>query len=174
VAVATKTIYVSDGDMALYERAQELAGGNLSRAIVLALRRYVDAEDAKSEGFEEIVVTVGPGRGRRQRFMGVLLADWGRSTKDREEQYRVYQSRSGKFVVHVKRSAEYVHTGGADGEARGVRKYFSPNQTWGTSAATATLDIFDTLDDLKQVMPAELYELAAAAVQQPGVEDLDI
>ena len=33
-----KTIYVSDDDLALYKRAQELAG-NLSQAISTALRR---------------------------------------------------------------------------------------------------------------------------------------
>ena len=37
-----KTIYVSDGDLPIYQRAQELAGGNLSSAITTALRRYVD------------------------------------------------------------------------------------------------------------------------------------
>ena len=42
VAVPNKTIYVSDGDLKLYQRAQELAGGNLSAAIARraqALRR---------------------------------------------------------------------------------------------------------------------------------------
>ena len=104
----------------------------------------------------------------------MLLATWGRSTKDRTEEYRVYESRTGKFVVHVKRSPEYVHSGGADGSARGMRKYFSQDQTWGTSAATATLEIVDTLDELKDAIPAELYGLVAAAVQQPAIEDLDI
>jgi hypothetical protein len=42
VAVPNKTIYVSDGDLQLFQRAQELAGGNLSAAISKALRRFVD------------------------------------------------------------------------------------------------------------------------------------
>ena len=33
MAVPNKTIYVSDGDMPLFQRAQELASGNLSAAI---------------------------------------------------------------------------------------------------------------------------------------------
>jgi hypothetical protein len=45
VVVPNKTIYVSDGDLPLYQRAQELAGDNLSAAIAAALRRYVDVED---------------------------------------------------------------------------------------------------------------------------------
>src|SRR4029079_834408 len=51
VAVPNKTIYVSDGDLKLFARAQELAGGNLSAAISRALRRYVDAQEGLKEGF---------------------------------------------------------------------------------------------------------------------------
>ena len=51
-----KTIYVSDGDLSIYQRAQDLAGGNLSAAISSALRRYVDVEEGRREGYDEIVV----------------------------------------------------------------------------------------------------------------------
>src|SRR6266581_2750040 len=54
--VPNKTIYVSDGDLPLYQRAQELAGDNLSAAITAALRRYVDIEEGRREGFDEITV----------------------------------------------------------------------------------------------------------------------
>ena len=40
-----KTIYVSDGDLPVFQRAQELADGNLSQAISRALRRFVDVEE---------------------------------------------------------------------------------------------------------------------------------
>ena len=30
----------------------------------------------RSEGFEEIIVRVGPGKGRKVRFVGVLLGEW--------------------------------------------------------------------------------------------------
>ena len=55
-----KTIYVSEGDLPIFQRAQELAGGNLSSAIARALRRYVDLEEGLREGFDEIIVRVGP------------------------------------------------------------------------------------------------------------------
>ena len=45
-----RTIYVSEDDQALYQRAQELAGGNLSSAISTALKRYVEIEDARVAG----------------------------------------------------------------------------------------------------------------------------
>jgi len=75
VHVPNKTIYVSDGDMPLYRRAQELAGDNLSAAISAALRRYVDVEEGRREGFDEIIVRVGPGKGRKVRFTGILLGE---------------------------------------------------------------------------------------------------
>ncbi len=39
-----KTIYVADGDGPLFERAQALAGGNLSAAIAQAIRQLVDGD----------------------------------------------------------------------------------------------------------------------------------
>ncbi len=71
-----KTIYVSDGDLPLFQRAQELAGDNLSAAISAALRRFVDVEEGEQEGFDEITVRVGPRPGRKVRFIGVLLGEW--------------------------------------------------------------------------------------------------
>jgi EXLDI family protein len=172
--VPNKTIYVADGDLPLFQRAQELAGGNLSATITRALRRLVELEEGKLEGYEEITVKVGPGAGRRQRFIGVLLAELGRSTKDRVEQFRVYRSRTGKFVLHVERSKEVLWTAGADGTAHGWRKHFSSDQQWGSTAPTATLEVVDSLDELRVKIPAELYDLVAAAVDQPVIEDLDI
>lgn len=169
-----KTIYVADDDLPLFQRAQELSGGNLSATITRALRRLVEFEEGKLEGFEEITVRVGPGTGRRQRFTGVLLAQLERSTKDRVEQFHVYRSRTGKFVVHVHRSAEMVWSAGADGSAQGWRKYFSSDQQYGSTAPTATLEVVDSLDELRPMIPVELYDLVAANADNSVIEDLDI
>ena len=171
-----KTIYISSSDIPLFERAQELAGGNLSAAIATALRSYVDIEEARGEGFEEITVQVGPGKGRMVRFVGVLLGEWGRGTKDRVEAYRVYRGRNGKFAVHTQRSPEQAWKGGSDedGSSSGWRKYFSPNQAWGSNTGISTLDVSDTPEELRQAIPAELWEMVAAAAEQAPIEDLDI
>lgn len=173
--VPNKTIYVSDDDLPLYKRAQELSGGNLSSAIALALRRYVDVEEGREEGFQEIVVKVGPGGVRKQRFSGVLLGEWGRSTSQKVEEYKVYVSRSGKFVLHVSRSPEWKS--GDDKHNSGWRSWignWSSNQTWGYTPAESTLHVVDTLDELLTLVPDELHDMVAAAAQQPQVEDLDI
>jgi EXLDI family protein len=173
-AVPNKTIYVADADLPLFQRAQELTGDNLSATIVRALRRLVEIEEGRTEGFEEITVRVGTGTGRRQRFVGVMLVEWRRSTGEREETYRVYRSRSEKYVLHLKRSSESIWTAGADGQATGWRKHVASDQQWGTLPRTASLQVFEDLDSLREHVPHELYTLIEAAAGQPVIEDLDI
>ena len=171
-----KTIYVSDDDAPLYQRAQELAGGNLSAAISAALRRYVDVEEGRQEGYDEIIVTVGTGAGRKVRFSGMLLGEWQRSTSTRTESIRVYRSRTGKFVVHTERSPEWTTPDG-DKWTTGWRGWignWSPNQTHTYISGEATLKVADTVEALRELVPAELYDVVAAVAAQPPVEDLDI
>ncbi len=163
-----KTIYVSEGDLPLYERAQELAGGNLSAAIAMALRRFVEAQEALREGYEEITVRVGLGKGRKLRFSGVLLGEWKHYTESREDRSRVYRTPKGKYAVHLQRSSEW--TSGSNAE--GWRKYLS--QDWRFTQGQSTLEVFDSIDALREGVPPELYEMVASMAEQPIVEDLDI
>jgi EXLDI family protein len=174
VVVPNKTIYVSDGDLALYQRAQELAGDNLSAAISAALRRYVDVEEGQREGFDEIIVRVGPGRGRKVRFTGVLLGEWVNSSFSRVETFRVYRGRTGKFVVHVERSPDYSMVD-AEGKPAGWRGYLGIGDiSYGTTPAESTLEVVGSLDELRLRIPQQLYDSVATSAQQPAVEDLDI
>ena len=102
-----KTIYVSEGDLTLFQRAQELAGGNLSAAIAGALKRYVDVQEGLREGFEDVVVRVGVGSGRKVRFTGVLVGEWVDTGSKRVDHYRIWRGRKGKYVVHIERQAEW-------------------------------------------------------------------
>lgn len=173
-----KTIYVADDDLPLYQRAQELSGGPLSAAITTALRRYVESEEGRKQGYDEIIVRVGPGLGRKQRFSGVLLAQWERSTNERTETYRVYRTRSEKYVVHLERSEAHIK-GGPDAAKwnTGWRAWvgdWSADQIWTSTPADSTLLVADTLDDLRELVPPELYEVVADLADQPAVEDLDL
>jgi EXLDI family protein len=170
-----KTIYVSDADLPVFQRAQELVGGNLSAAISKALRRLVEVEEGRLEGYEEITVRVGVGATKLQRFQGVLLVDWNRTTGDgSQEHYRVYRTRTGRFAVHVARPKGFVHSAGKDGELTGWRKHFAADQQWGQTPATATLTVFETVDELRAAVPAELGALVEVYATEPEVEDLDI
>ena len=169
-----KTIYVSDGDLPIYQRAQELAGGNLSSAITTALRRYVDLEEGRLGGFKEITVRVGPKGDRKQRFNGVLLGEWGNSTNSREEMYRVYGTRTGKLVLHVQKSPEWAGRD-ADGNPAGWRSWLGlGNYNWTFSSGESTLEVFDSIEGMREKIPPQLYDIVAGAAGQPTVEDLDI
>lgn len=170
-----KTIYVSEGDLQLYDRAQALAGGNLSAAISKALRHYVDVEDGRHEGFEEITIRLVPS-GRKVRFSGVLIGEWANSSSSSSkwEVFRVYRSRTGKFVLHTDRTAEFTMVD-ADGKPAGWRGYLGlGNVSYGSKPAESTLEVFDSFEQLRERIPAQLYEMVANSVKQPLVEDLDI
>ena len=170
-----KTIYVSDGDLPLYDRAQALAGGNLSAAIAKALRGYVDVEEGRREGFDEITVRIGRDR-RKVRFSGVLLGEWANSSSSssRWEVFRVYRSRTGKFVLHSDRTAEFTMVD-AEGKPAGWRGYLGlGNISYGSRPAESTLEVFDSLDQLRAKVPPQLYDLVAGSADRPAVENLDI
>ena len=173
--VPNKTIYVSDGDLLMFQRAQELAGGNLSGAIAAALRRYVDIEEGRRDGFDEIVVRVGQGPGRKVRFVGTLLGEWETTTPSRVEAYRVYRGRTGKYVLHVERSPEHTVVDGKGRPAGWLANLgLDWNATTTMSSGQATLDVIESLDDLRNRVPPQLYEIVVAASSQPSVEDLDV
>ena len=172
--VPNKTIYVSDGDLPLYARAQELAGGNLSSAIAKALRRWVDVAEGLSEGFEDITVRVGLGDGRNVRFTGARVGEWTDATPNSVARYRVYQGRTGKYVVHVERSPEFVMVDG-EGKPAGWKGYLGiGNVKYGESPKVATLEVVDTLAELRDKVPPELFVMVERASRLPTIEDLDI
>ena len=143
-----------------------------------ALRRYVEIEEGREQGYDEIVVEVGPGKGRKQRFSGVLLGEWNKSSNDGEERYRVYRSRTGKYVVHASRSKRWTSSD-PDAEKwntgwRSCVGNWSADQTWTVSPAESTLNIVDSLEELRGMLPPELYDLVADAAEPPNIEDLDI
>jgi EXLDI family protein len=175
VAVPNKTIYVSEGDLKLFQRAQELAGGNLSAAISKALRRFVDAEEGLRAGFDDVVVRVGLGAGRKVRFTAVLVGEWTDTIDERIEQYRVWRGRTGKYVLHIERQAGYWQLdaegkpvgGWKGGLGIGVARYRG-------TPKEQVLEVVDTLEELFLKVPSELYDIVARDARQPTVEELHI
>jgi EXLDI family protein len=172
--VPNKTIYVSDGDLPLYQRAQELGGGNLSAAIASALRRFVDVEEGRLEGFDEVHVRVGLGAGRKVRFSAVLVGEWMDTSNRRVQRFRVYRGRTGKYVLHVERSEDWWMVN-AEGKPAGWRGHLGIGDIrYGSHPRESTLEVLGSLEELQPKVPPELYEMVARSAQQPPVEDLDI
>jgi EXLDI family protein len=173
-AVPNKTIYVSDGDLNLFQRAQELAGGNLSSAIATALRRYVDTQEGLKEGFDDVVVRVGVGSGRKVRFTGVLVGEWLDSRTKRAEHYRVWRGRRGKYVLHIERQPDYWMVD-AEGKDAGWRGHLGIGDVrYGSVPKESTIEVVATVDDLLLLVPPELFDMVSRAARQPTVEELDI
>ena len=171
-----KTIYVSEDDQPLYQKAQELAGGNLSSAISTALKRYVETEDARAAGYDDVIVKVGFGAGRKVRFQGILLGEWY-SSGHAEGAFRHYRVWRGpkRFALHIE-STEYFEMRDAEGNPlTGWRAWTGIGMaSGGGKPAEATLDVFDTLEEVREHVPDELWAVVSASVRHPNVEDLDI
>lgn len=179
-----KTIYVSDGDVRLFERAQELNGGNLSAAIADALHRFVAIKEANMDGYEEVTVRVGRGGVRRhKRFLGRRIARWHHRGADRRqhEVYTVYHTRKGRYAVH--------HEVRGPVDWRDPETWLNP-ETWldpeswtghrfriagdWFGSGDCTLDVYDAEDDLAANVPPELADIVRENEREPEVETLDI
>src|ERR1700730_15252329 len=107
-----KTIYIADADVPIFEKAQKIAGDNLSAAIAHALRSFVEREEAKASGYEYITVKVGKGRPYlQQQFRRRLVANRRlRISNDaRMLTMIVYQTAKGRFAVYTKNQANWSH-----------------------------------------------------------------
>ncbi|WP_431840736.1 EXLDI protein [Gordonia hongkongensis] len=177
-----KTIYVSDEDLKVLERAQQVSGGNLSGAVVEALRAYVRAADYRDAGYDEVVLRDGPDGVRRKRFFGRLLAEETEydETTGNATKLTAYEGRTGKIVIAV-HHVDWANYGVTHRQKTGnwlkdltglpsVRSLFTADlPDWGDYR----VDIVDSPDQLKPLVPERFYARTAAALR-PEVEDLDV
>ena len=107
-----KTIYISEENLPLFERAEELGKDSLSAVIAEAVKRFVEAKEAEGKGLEEHILEVGLFRSqgaddtKKVKFIGRLLAEGTKysgqtsSGDDRGTIYRIYKTRAGRIIVH--------------------------------------------------------------------------
>ncbi|MGW0251032.1 EXLDI protein [Nocardia goodfellowii] len=128
------------------------------------------------DDLEHITLKVGPGGHRAQRFYGKRLAETCTAGAAGVAVIRVYRSRKGKYVVHQRQSnwlelAEVCNWGNdwkswlsqsvnPLGDAHGAGDY--------------TVEILDTLEELRERVPARIYCEVADVVQNPSTQDLDV
>ncbi|RAV32972.1 hypothetical protein [Corynebacterium heidelbergense] len=94
-----KTIYISDADAPLADRAAELSGG-LSPAVVEGLKLLVARRDAEAEGFEEIHVRDDrDGASTTRIFHGRQLARLEVSDKGQRTTWNSYATPKGALAV---------------------------------------------------------------------------
>lgn len=197
-----RTIYVADGDLPIFEKAQQLAGDNLSATIAQALRRFVETEEAKESGYQEITVRVGKGKPYQQKqFQGRILAKRRLhvSQEGRMLTLIVYQTVHGRFALYSKNTSYW---GGWSGSWSGQVKQHRTDKnekkknwgwdwgdwdwdvdwnwtdpsTWGakSEADESRLDVFENLEALKEAIPTEMYESIVRYLNGDEIEFLDI
>src|SRR5260370_38143503 len=178
-----RTIYVADADLPIFEKAQKLAGDNLSAAIAQALHYFVEKEEAKRSGFEEITVRVGKGRPYlTKQFRGRLLAKRGIRVQKgtRLLTLVVYQTAKGRFAVYTKDTDSWSDCSKSSKTSASDWNwdwdYNWSNYDWSSyfEDNEHRLDVYDTLDELKDNIPEELYESIVRYNNGEDVEILDI
>ena len=163
--------------MPVFERAQELAGDNLSATIAQALRRFVEMEDTKQSGFEEVTVKVGKIAPLYKRFRGRLLAKGHVHEKDdtREVSYRVYLTAKENLALYVRDTPNWNYW--SNPKSWSYRNHRHHDWTnWSHEDQEYRLEVYETVEQLRSNVPQELYEAVAQALKggPDGAEFLDI
>jgi len=158
-----KTIYVRESDVDLFEKAEALARENLSATIAEALRRFVEVEEAKADGFEEQEIEVGwfPAHGdndtKKVKFIGKqiayakVLSGQTSSADDRGTDFTLYLTKKGKLLLH--------------------REYWS---CWQDEDGEASYNIYDSLAEMSDSVPGSLIQEAGEVLGQDTAEYLDV
>lgn len=159
LVMPNRSIYVADADLPLFERAQELARGSLSAAIKEAVQRFVEVKDMQEQGFQEVVVNVGPpGTQLRKRFNGFRLARWEYSTPEGYlQQYSVYRTPKNSLVLYI----NVVPGPGLQ----------TPMPI---SGAESRLEVLAGLEELETKVPEDFFLAVRGAFNQPVIEDVEI
>ena len=112
--------------------------------------------------------------GRKVRFTAALVGEYVDPSTKRADHYRVYRGRSGKYVVHVERQAEYW-TVNSEGKPAGWRGWVGVGDVkYGATPQESTLEVVGSLDELRDKLPQPLFDMVERSAAVAGVEDLDI
>ena len=192
-----RTIYVADADLPILEKAQQLVGGNLSSAIMKALYLFVEQEEARASSDEVITVKVGKGKPYMQKqFRGHLIARRRLSIQNgaRMLSITVYQTAKGRFAVYTKNQPDWSswsqywskrsHRRHRDNDidvdvdvhANVDWSNWQKSQDWSLyyEPDEYRLDVYETLDELKENIPEELYDAIVRYLKGDETEFLDI
>ena len=161
-----KMIYVAEADLPIFERAQQLAGSNLSAVIARALRLFIQTEEAKHMQLREVTVAVGhDDEMARKQFRGRLLARHREQGDEHALVVRiVYQTAKGQLALYTKTIPDWSAYSAGDWE------------NWNWSTKDYRLEVFPSLDALEPHIPRPLYVAVAHKLEgdRPAPDVLDI
>lgn len=163
-----RTIYIADADLAVFEKARELAGDSLSATIVQALRRFIQVEEGCQRGFAPVEARIDQdGAYVRKRFVGRLLARIRRrdTRHSRISRLAVYETAGGRFAVLTRTAPDWNTWQDMDWSADGSGEWWE---------GESRLDVYEDQEALRRAIPAGLWESVARALKGEEIELLDI
>jgi len=166
-----KTIYVSEGDIALFDEAKQIAGVALSSVISRALKEYVARNTKKKEGMKEISLKVGKNSAEREiRFIGSKLGDWNGFSDDRQWllSATIYNTQKDKWAIYL--------TTNSKASLLTDRKSWKKSGDYLIDSRQSELLIGNSEREFKDKIPEELYFLLLSLTKKDElpVEYLDI
>lgn len=183
IVIPNKTIYVTESDLPLYDRAQELSESNLSATVAHALRVFIQTEEATRNGLKEINIVLGEsGTYSKKRFLGLEM---GRTQNFDQETKKlttmiVYKTAKHRFALYTKEISEWDINHMTDMKNKVSDKVFQKlNLNVQMEEATENnlnryhLDVFDTIEELKIKIPTTLYQVIFSSKDE-GYNFLDI
>jgi EXLDI family protein len=171
-----KTIYVSDGDLELIEKASAQYGGNLSSTIVKILKESLENDGPREESpnetdLHEVIVQVGQsGCYIKQRFTGRLIAKWisGTSSDRLIQSICLYATQKGRFALHFRSKAN------PDIDWNDWKAWKSYKRSEGREVGVWKLEVYDSLDEFREMIPKDILPIIEKKLQGIFIEDLDI
>jgi EXLDI family protein len=168
--MGNKTIYVSEKDESLFDRAKDIAGEALSSVIARALREYVARNEEKDKGMKEITVKVGKHNSQReQRFVGQEVGKWSGFSEDKVwlMDAKIYQTQKGNWAILLRRSTKATLLTNPS-EWR-INEYLE-------DTTKAELIVGESPNQLKEKLPTSLYSTIEdiSKKYETPVEYLDI
>jgi EXLDI family protein len=160
-----KTIYVSEADLPVFEQAQALAGGNLSSTIVRALRRYVEENLQEGKNMQNFEVKVGKVAFVLKRFNARLLARGFIANDENGAQptirYTAFETKRGKIALHTNIIPS-------------LSQSILQRRGYSSGEGEYRFEIFDSIENLKPLIPSEFYDVVKANFEGVNFEELDI
>jgi EXLDI family protein len=169
--MGNKTIYVSEKDELLFDRAKDIAGEALSTVIARALREYVSRHEKQAQGMKEITVKVGqPHSEREQRFIGQEIGKWSGFSDDKVwlMNATIFRTQKGNWAILLRQSAKATLLTNP--------KEWSKNADYLAQTKGTELIVGENLEQIKNTLPGPLFstlEDLATRFENP-VEYLDI
>jgi len=161
-----KSIYVSEGDLLLFDKAEKLGLDNLSAFVTDALREFVEMKEAEVTGLQEITLEINNrDQGERTiKFVGKLLASDRRyrgqtsEGKDRWTDWEIYLTRAGKIIIYKELGSLWQD------EEKLLSEYMVRNSLPGYD---------DEVFDFGETVPGNVLEEAAEALGKEKVEFIE-